>query len=82
MLVAVAAVSSTVAFAAPASLNDEEAAALGLPIDTDNELWAFGYSVPAGNRSPVTTVPDEAAANGFNGNGWGSACINFVGCGR
>jgi hypothetical protein len=45
------------------------------------ELWAFGYSVPAGNHTFVNTVPEQAN-HGFKGNGWGSACLNFVGCGR
>jgi hypothetical protein len=45
------------------------------------ELWAFGYSVSAGNHTFVNTVPKQADS-GFKGNGWGSACLNFVGCGR
>ena len=49
----------------------------GPPDDPDNRLWTYGYSVPAGNGldAYVTTVSQPAADNGFNGQGYGPACV-------
>ena len=44
----------------------------------DNQLFTYGYSVPAGNglETSVITHPNQAVDGGFKGRGYGAACAN------
>ena len=47
--------------------------------DPNNQLWTYGYSVPAGNGidASVVTLPNSGVDNGFRGvKGLTSACAN------